>query len=80
VTQPTSPALEAAQIKKLNAEAKKIDLEAKRIAVENDLSNLAIQQAEADIKAAVAHAAEAEYSAVASRSPPTLPPARNSSP
>lgn len=67
MTQPVSPALEAAQIKKLNAEAKKIDLEAKRIAVENDLSNLAIQQAEADIKASVAHAHEAEHNAVASR-------------
>lgn len=67
MTEPVSPALEAAQIKKLNAEAKKIDLEAKRILLENDLSNLAIQQAEADIKAANAHAAEAEYSAVASR-------------
>ena len=67
MTQPLSDALEKATINKLNAESAKIELEAKRIMLENDLSNLAIQQAEADIRAAVAHADESEYSATAAR-------------
>lgn len=64
---PQSDALEKATINKLNAEAKKIELEAKRILLENDLSNLAIEQAEADIRAAKAHADESEYSATTAR-------------
>lgn len=62
-----SEALEKAVIDKLRAEAKKVEFEAKRAALENELSDLAIRQAKADIITAEAHALECLSNAKSAR-------------